>query len=828
MDIHKYFTQSIITAMRRDIQEADGSEVSWLGTLNADGRVISIKTGARGNDGMVLVNSALANREVEENAAASSGSSHVVIHNHPSGVLKPSEADLNVASSYMEMGIGSYIVNNSVSDLYVIVEPVKPKVFSVLDEDKMAFYLSSQGPLAKKGENYEERPSQIELVKNVASAFNSGKIAAFEAGTGVGKSYAYLIPSMLWAINNKERVVISTGTINLQQQLVEKDIPAAQKIIGKKIKAILLKGRQNYLCLRRMNDAMDEKDLFTEDSELLENISAWSSTTETGSRSDLSFMPPDSVWSRVNSESDACMGARCPFHDGCFVMKVRKEAADANVIVVNHHLLFADIESRMNGVGYDDTAVLPPYRRIVFDEAHGIEDSATSFFSETINRLKLLKQINLLYRSYHGNVAGFLVQSSALSSSGDFYEKAEECVEDIRASVTALDELAMQAMDNDFTARLHALTLVRFRAVLKGLDDLRQCIGKFVSMARELLDGISEDDSILPCVFESKTVLRRLEDMVSLCKNFCEWEEHDDTVFWMQKTRLPPKKAGDDFLTYVQFMQTPLDVSPLMNMGVFEPMSSVVCTSATLRTGTSFNYWNNRTGLSFVEEGRLIENTFESPFPYKSNVLFAVPHDAPFPDSPMFQSYVEDTVLKLIMASGGRTLVLFTSYDSLRNAYNSTYPKLLNEGIEVYKQGDDDRFRLLEKFKKNRESVLFATDSFWEGVDVPGESLSQVIIVKLPFAVPNDPVFQARSEAVEKRGGSPFMELSVPQAVIKFRQGFGRLIRRGDDRGVIVVLDRRIVEKKYGRLFTTSVPMTRRMYNPLSDILAAVQRFFEA
>lgn len=827
MDIHKYFTQSIITAMRRDIQEADGSEVSWLGTLNADGRVISVKTGARGNDGMVLVNSALANREVEENAAESSGSSHVVIHNHPSGLLKPSEADLNVASSYMEMGIGSYIVNNSVSDVYVIVEPVKPKVFSVLDEDKMAFFLSSQGPLAKKVESYEERPSQIELVKNVTSAFNSGKIAAFEAGTGVGKSYAYLIPSMLWAVKNKERVVISTGTINLQQQLVEKDIPAAQKIIGKKIKAILLKGRQNYLCLRRMNDAMEEKDLFTEDSELLENISAWSSTTETGSRSDLSFMPPDSVWSRVNSESDACMGARCPFHDSCFVMKVRKEAADANVIVVNHHLLFADIESRMNGVGYDDTAVLPPYRRIVFDEAHGIEDSATSFFSESINRLKLLKQINLLYRSYHGNVAGFLVQSSALSSSSDFYEKAEEYVEDIRASVTALDDLAMQAMENDFTARLHSHTLVRFRAVLKGLDDLRQCIGKFVSMARELLDGISEDDSILPCVFESKTVLRRLEDMVSLCKNFCEWEEHDDTVFWMQKTRLPPKKAGDDFLTYVQFMQTPLDVSPLMNMGVFEPMSSVVCTSATLRTGTSFSYWNNRTGLSFVEEGRLIENTFESPFPYRSNVLFAVPHDAPFPDSPGFQDYVEETVFKLIMASGGRTLVLFTSYDSLRNAYNSTYKKLLNEGIEAYKQGDDDRFRLLEKFKKNRESVLFATDSFWEGVDVPGESLSQVIIVKLPFAVPNDPVFQARSEAVEKRGGSPFMELSVPQAVIKFRQGFGRLMRRGDDRGVIVVLDRRIVEKKYGRLFTTSVPMTRRMYNPLADILAAIKKFFE-
>lgn len=827
MDIHKYFTQSIITAMKRDIQEASGNEVFWVGTINADGRVISVKVGARGNDGMVLVNSSLANREAEESAGQSSGASHVVIHNHPSGTLKPSEADLNVASSYMEMGMGSYIVNNTVSDVYVIVEPVKPKILSVLDEEKMALYLSSSGPLAKKDSNYEERPSQIELVKNVASAFNSGKIAAFEAGTGVGKSYAYLIPSMLWAIKNKERVVISTGTINLQQQLVEKDIPAAQKIIGKKVKAILLKGRQNYLCLRRMNDALDEKDLFTDDADVLENIAAWSKTTNTGSRSDLSFMPTDSVWTRVNSESDACMGARCPYHDSCFVMRVRKEAADANVIVVNHHLLFADIESRMNGVGYDDTAVLPPYRRIVFDEAHGIEDSATSFFSESISRLKLLKQINLMYRSYHGTMTGFLVQSAAVSSSDSFYQKADECVNDIRDSVTALDSLALDAMENDFTARVHNASAPRFRAVLKAIDALRESIGKFVSMVRDVLDGISDEDSMIPCVFETKAVLRRLEDMVALCRNFCEWEEHDDTVFWIQKTRLPPKKAGDDFVTYVQFVQTPLDVSPLMNMGVFEPMSSVVCTSATLRTGSTFNYWMGRTGLSFVEEGRLMEETFESPFPYRTNAIFAVPNDAPFPDSPMFQSYVEDVVPQLILAAGGRTLVLFTSYDSLRNAYNSTYPKMLQEGIEVYKQGDDDRFRLLEKFKKNRESVLFATDSFWEGVDVPGESLSQVIMVKLPFAVPNDPVFQARSEAVEKRGGSSFMELSVPQAVIKFRQGFGRLIRRGDDRGVIVVLDRRIVEKKYGRLFTTSVPMTRRMYNPLADILAAIQRFFE-
>lgn len=289
---------------------------------------------------------------------------------------------------------------------------------------------------------------------------------------------------------------------------------------------------------------------------------------------------------------------------------------------------------------------------------------------------------------------------------------------------------------------------------------------------------------------------------------------------------MPPKTPGEEPVIFVQFYQTPLDIAPMMNKGVFEPMETVVCTSATLRTESNFGYWMRRTGASFVDKERLVSKAFESPFPYETNVLFGVPSDAPFPDSSYYQSYVESTVPKLIEAAGGRTLVLFTSYDSLKYTYNTTSAALNGKGITFFKQGDDDRFRLLEKFKEDTQSVLFATDSFWEGVDVPGDSLSQVIIVKLPFAVPNDPVFAARSEDLEKKGGNPFMQLSVPQAVIKFRQGFGRLVRRGDDRGVIIVLDRRIVEKRYGKMFTTSVPKSRRMYNPLDYIINAVEDFF--
>lgn len=814
MDVTRRFADHVIETMRKAIREAGGNEVFFVGNINEDGIIVSVVVGARGNEDSVIVN----------NNFARGG--HVLIHNHPSGILRPSEADQSIAYNASDTSMGFYMVNNDVSDVYPVVEPIKPRKLQFTDPEEAAFFLSKEGPLAKKNPNYEERPAQINLVKEITSAFNGNKIGVFEAGTGVGKSFAYLIPSILWAVNNKERVVISTGTINLQQQLYEKDIPAAQEITGQKIKAVLLKGRQNYVCLRRLSDAVTEPSLFEEENEVIGKIDDWTRETETGSRTDLSFNPPESAWSRVNSESDSCMGGRCPFRENCFVMKVRKEAADANLIVVNHHLLFADIESRMSGAGYEDTAVLPPYKRVVFDEAHGIEDSATSFFSESFTRFKLMKQINLLYRQWRGTRSGFLVQAAAVSSADDFSEKADSCIEAIKETVTVLDQDAVLLLEDDFSVRIHDGNVDNYVQLFEKMKNLKVAVTDFYNLASMVISKIDDRDSDVPAVWESKTVLSRLEGLCVLLDHFMNWSEHRDKVFWMQKVRIPPKTPGEEALLFVQFYETPLDIAPMMNGGVFEPLDSVVCTSATLRTESNFGYWLRRTGAGFVENERLVKNSFESPFPYKTNVLFGVPSDAPFPDSQYYQTYVEQTVPRLIEAAGGRTLVLFTSYDSLKYAYNVAAGALAGKGITLMKQGDDDRFRLLESFKEDTQSVLFATDSFWEGVDVPGDSLSQVIIVKLPFAVPNDPVFAARSEDLEKKGGNSFMQLSVPQAVIKFRQGFGRLVRRGDDRGVIIVLDRRIVEKRYGKMFTTSVPMSRRMYNPLEQIISAVEKFF--
>ena len=810
----KLFTAEVIETMRSAIKESEGNEIFFAGEIDFSGLVINVKVGARGNIHSVPVN------QGEKRTCS------VLIHNHPSGRLVPSDADIACAQEASENAQGFYIIDNNVEKVYVVVEPIKPRAIKKLDEFEMGGYLADGGPLSEISENFEERPVQIELLQNIARTFNNNGLGVFEAGTGVGKSYAYLIPAMVWAINNNERIVISTGTINLQQQLCEKDIPAAQKIIGKPVNFVLMKGRQNFVCKRRFDAATSQRELFDDDNDLLDKLTEWVKNSETGSRSDLSFMPPEGLWSKINSESDACMGMRCPFHSECFVMKMRKKAAGANILVVNHHLLFADIEARMHGVGYEDSAVLPPYKRIIFDEAHGIEASATSFFSEAFNRFKILKQINQLYRKRKGSESGFLCTLAILSSNEEKASSAYEMVSRIKNDIVNLEIAALDLMQNEHTLRLCDKNARDFGPVITLSATLANSIGNFVALSREVMEGIDEGDQEIQAFWESKVLLRRLEDACLVLRDIGMWDEKRDMVFWMQKKMLPKemqKDAADSL--YVTITETPLDIAPLMNSGVFEPMESVVCTSATLKTGRTFSYWMNRTGLGFAEQERILSGEFDSPFPYNKNMLFAVPQDAPLPDDPTFQQWVENALVKLIKASEGRTLVLFTSYESLRSSFNSVQRSLLHEDMTLYRQGTDDNARLLENFKNDVTSVLFATDSFWQGVDVPGESLSQVIIVKLPFTVPNDPVFTARSEAIEKQGRSSFMDLSVPEAVIKYRQGVGRLIRKSSDRGVVVVLDRRIYEKRYGSIFLANMPECKKMYEPLKLICERVSEF---
>ena len=553
----------------------------------------------------------------------------------------------------------------------------------------------------------------------------------------------------------------------------------------------------------------------------------WSKVTKSGSRSDLPFQPPEGLWQRVNSESDACMGMRCRFYSKCFVMKMKRDASDAGILVVNHHLLFADIASRRDGTGFDVPAVLPPYKRLVLDEAHGIEGAATSFFSESFSRFKLIKQLNILFKRRKAGATGLLYSLCALSESEDASAEIEAEIEAAKNAVFALEEGADAFLSGEGAVRVRGDNEPRFAPVVSLVGALRVSLVNIIASLRNVVDGIPDDDRNESAVWEAQTVVRRLESIVSVCGNFSEWRSHPESVFWIQRLRLPPSFAGGDGKDiYFQFMQTPLDIAPLMENGVFSPLGTVVCTSATLGIEGRFDYWEKRCGVGLIEPSRVSRGVFPSPFPYERNMVFAVPSDAPFPDrTEEFQSFVDSAVASLIKCALGRTLVLFTSYDMLRRTYNAVHEEIADEGITILRQGDDDRFRLMTRFRTETSSVLFATDSFWEGVDVPGDSLSQVVIVKLPFGVPSDPVFSARAELIQNAGGNSFMELSVPDAVIKFRQGFGRLVRRCDDRGAVVVLDRRIIEKRYGSLFLSSIPRTKRVYEPLHSLVGSIKPY---
>lgn len=812
----------VCSRIAEEIAQADGNEVFVVGNLDGDGIVSDVFVAARGHETAAPV------------IQAAVDSAEVLIHNHPSGNLRPSDADLAVASQAASAGLGFYIVDNAVERIYVVAEPVLTRKKKAVDAGKVADCLSVGGTLSEVSPSYEERPSQIELAVSCAAAFNDGKVAMFEAGTGVGKSFAYLIPAVLWAVENNDRVVVSTATINLQQQLVEKDIPLVQKITGVDVKPVLVKGRGNYVCRRRLASVLQERDLFEDDSQALDAIKAWAETTSDGSRSDLSFPPPENLWSRVCSESDACMGMRCAYHNTCFVMHARKEAAAASLLIVNHHLLFADIEARYAGGGYDGTAVLPPFHHIVFDEAHAIEGAATSFFSESVSRFKIQRQLSALSPDKRGRRRGKLEVLADLTDDKTAAAEAMQTVSAVKKALEDLEAVTLDACGEAFSFRISQKTAssVAVEKMFAAVACLKKQLLRFSSAMRSVFDGIDEDDANAPVVWEAKFAVRRLDGAASLLSGFLAWNEDAHSVFWIEKNSFTqPRrnkisgKTESVNVVYPKFVRTPLSVAETMRDAVFTPFRTVVCVSATLRISANFTFWMHRTGLSLVPEERVTSGVYESPFPYSKNVLLALPDDNPFSDEAGFQAYIEEAVPKLIESSSGAALVLFTSYESLRSCCRAARAKLAGSGIPVLQQGEDDRGRLLQTFRSDAASVLFATDSFWEGVDAPGETLQQVIIVKLPFRVPNNPVFEARCEQIEQNGGSPFMELSLPDAVIKFRQGFGRLMRRKTDRGVITVLDKRITARRYGRVFLDSIPQTAISKGPLNDVLLSVEDF---
>jgi ATP-dependent DNA helicase DinG len=724
---------------------------------------------------------------------------------------------------------------------------------------KVKNVFSPTGPLSLLLKGYETRECQQEMSLKVLSAFEENATALIEAGTGTGKSFAYLIPAILWAENNNERIVISTNTIALQEQLVEKDIPFVLKVLQSEQHVCLAKGMGNYVCLRKLDDRIKETSLFQEqDTQELLQIEKWSRTTRVGSKAELSFFPSYKVWEQVAVEADACNNTQCSFYNSCFLFKARRELYDAKVIICNHHLLFADLAVRAETGNYTGTAILPAYQRLILDEAHHAEDVATEYFAERVSRLEFLKIFSQLShdKPEEAKTSKLTILKKKLLDSNqkeraaslitkldiDFAASKREVLsftQDLFDSFSTFFSLlpsARREEDSNPTAQEKKLRIrkehfghpfwmqeITPKAEKLKLSVDRTCLTlRNIEQELELIKDGDFQESSKSIRLDITANTSRLQLLALRLANFINPAGIEQRVRWIEIMHFQGQIE-------VRLNQAEQDVSKLLRENLFDKLSSTVLCSATLSTQKKFEYMKQRLGLKVAGEIATkspIEAIYESPFDFGKQAIFGVPVDMPTPDDPKFFQAAKKAILELVEASNGNAFVLFTSYTMMKNIYEFLYPDLKARGYHTVKQGDDHKQALLKSFKEKDRSVLFGVDSFWEGVDVVGDALRLVIIVKLPFQVPTEPIAEVRAEAIASRGGNPFVEYTIPKAVVKFKQAFGRLIRHRDDRGCVICLDVRLVNKSYGKLFFDSLPGCTKAFEPLSKLADRMKHFY--
>ena len=656
-------------------------------------------------------------------------------------------------------------------------------VFSGKDTSLYQFFAPG-GVLSRTHPAYEFRRGQLQMAEAVEQALGEKRHLIVEAGTGTGKTLAYLVP----AIRSGKRVIISTGTKNLQEQLFYKDVPFLELALygeggSGKLSVCYMKGRNNYLCRKKLYDLTDQPVLSgLQEIEQYQAIAAWEKTTGTGDRAELAELPEASLlWPKLDARADACIGQKCSQFERCFITEMRRKAMESDIVIVNHHLFFADLAIKLQADGAPDAGILPEAAAVIFDEAHELEDVAGNYFGISVSNLRCeelardveqsLQHNRILSASLSGALGSLRERSAFFFSllpagEGRFaFESRREFLEENGDEFLALNQ-----------------SLTRLAGELEGLAQKPEEIFNFVRRAQEI-----------------QVQLR-----------FALESEDRNTVFWIERRGkgFSPQRGtevhrGRTAGRQNVFLQaTPIDVGPILRECLWSKLDSAVLTSATLAVGGGFEYIRQRLG---VEHAR--ESVLPSHFDYESQALLYVPPDMPDPRTPQFVPKAAERIRKLLEITRGRAFVLFTSYAQM----NEIYQRLLGEiEFPMLRQGDAPKSALLEEFRLTPNAVLFATSSFWQGVDVQGEQLSCVIIDRLPFAVPSDPVVAARVKAIDADGGNAFFQYQVPAAVITLKQGFGRLIRSLHDRGLLVLLDNRILKKQYGRVFVESLPNYRK------------------
>ena len=743
----------------------------------------------------------------------------VVIRITKPNQLYPNDLELELSEElFNRRNIAYCLLSSDLDDFYFIQDIDRTNLEKIDIED----YFSKEGILVNEIKGFEHRHEQEEMAKNIQNAVNNNKKIIVEAGTGTGKTLAYLIPAIKWAIANKKKVIIATNTINLQEQLLLKDIPLAKSVIKDEFSYALVKGRTNYLCKRLFTElslgkSVDIETFSMEAREQIEYILKWGNKTKTGDKAELPFEVYPDVWELVQSTTELCLGKKCPFRKECFHMKTRMKKMEADILISNHHVFFSDLNVRAETDFDSEYLILPRYDMVIFDEAHNIESVARSYFSVEVSKISFTR---LLHRIYQKKIKKKKEKSALtrveetidekyLEKTGDYLEllksmKSEiynlqtigdEYFDEIRKMFETNTEAPIRKSLNSFE-----MTKSNFLENLRAKKEFFQAkLAEFLNLMMAFNNVIDEEKDKNPEVINFNNhlkIFKKYIDSFKFINNFSD----ADYVYWLD---INSKR------TNVVLTATPLNIAQKLSSVLYENLNRLVFASATIMANGNFEYFKKSLGL---DEEECLECFIESPFDYENQMSVYIPAD--IQDSENLNAFVTDAskfILDILKKTKGKAFILFTSYTMLNQIYYSIVNKLKNSNFEIFLHGEKPRSQLIKEFKEAKNPVLFGTTSFWEGVDVQGENLSNVIITKLPFLVPTDPVVAAISKKIEETGGNSFLDFQLPEAIIKFKQGVGRLIRKKTDRGNVFILDSRVIKKKYGSAFIKALPSQKNI-----------------